>query len=556
MRDAIALLPAPFYHLSVGIKGVPLRLREGQGRLCSLPASNCQLRTGSPEPAAPNRQRPPIVKEGSDYSKVGPHPYGAMTDEKSAPGTVLLVDDNLTVLETLRLCLEDAGFVVTAASGGREAIALCHTSAFDVVVCDVRMPDIDGIETLRAIKALHPQVRAVVITAYSDDPRTPVEAIGLGVDDYLLKPFDDRLLVHNVARNVERHRLGAENTRLQQELSQANTRLRQENSRLRQQAGEGAPFSGLIGKGPAITKVLTRLQAVLDSDITVLLSGETGTGKELAARGLHYGGARSAASFVPVHCGAVQESLLESELFGVIPHYPGLHSPMGKKGLLQEADGGTLFLDEVGETSPAMQVKLLRALQDGEILRIGDTRPITVDVRIIAATNRDLEAEVEAGRFREDLYFRLAGVDVALPPLRDRPEDLPLLTSHFHQLCRERLDRPSSTLTAEALQLLAGYHWPGNVRELEKEIDRATTLAGDGSIAPDHFSERLQEQAPAMPAVTGGAVTLAELERRHLEGVLALAKGSIGRAADILGIHRNTLSRKMTEYGLQPPEVD
>ncbi|MDA0335074.1 MAG: sigma-54 dependent transcriptional regulator [bacterium] len=437
-------------------------------------------------------------------------------------GAILLVDDDVTVLETLRLCLQDSGYAVTTASGGAEAIRLCREGCFEVVVCDIRMPEVDGIAALRSIKEIHPGVRTIIITGYAADPRAPVEALRLGVDDYLLKPFDDQLLLHSVERNLEHYRLGAENARLQQDLTEANARLRRENTRLRVQAADRSAFRELVGSGPAMERVLGLLQAVLDSDIMVLLYGETGTGKEIVARALHYGGPRRDASFVPVHCGAIQETLLESELFGVIPHYPGLHSATGKKGLLQEADG--------------------------------DTRPIRVDVRVLAATNRDLTVEVEAGRFRQDLYYRLTGVEVRLPPLRERPEDIPLLARHFLEEVCARRGRLTPDVSPETLPMLGTHAWPGNVRELAKEIERAVTLTRDGQLGPGNFSERLQERLPAMPVETGMAVSLTKVEERHIIGVLDLVQGNIGRAAEILGIHRNTLSRKLAEYGQRVEE--
>ncbi len=465
-------------------------------------------------------------------------------------GAVLLIDDDELVLASLAFSLKDAGFAVTTAVRGREAIALCQQQSFEVVVCDIRMPELNGIETLRAVKEHQPTVRTIVITGYADDPATPVAAIRLGVDDYLLKPFDDQLLVHSITQHVERFRLEAENARLCHELSAANARLRQENTRLRRQVASQPPFADIIGTSTCMRLIYTLLDSVIDSDITVLLTGETGTGKELVARAIHYGGPRREASFVPVHCGAIQESLLESELFGVIPHYPGLHSPTGKKGLLEEADKGTLFLDEIGEMSAAMQVKLLRALQDGEIQRIGDTRPRTVDVRLVVATHRDLEQEVAAGRFREDLYYRLTGIEIHLPPLRQRAEDIPLLAHHFLDAFASRRASDTPELSGEALRLLADYAWPGNVRELAKEIERAATLS-NGRIEPAHFSARLNSAAPSAPSETGRGIALSQVERLHIQAVLEQNSWNIGRAAEILGIHRNTLTRKIAEHELQ-----
>ena len=467
-------------------------------------------------------------------------------------GAVLLVDDDTLVLQSLSLCLEDQGYTVTPATSGQQAVELCQTHSFEVVVCDIRMPGMNGIETLRAIKQIQPGVRTIVITGYADDSDAPVQAIRLGVDDYLLKPFGDELLHHSVAQNVERFRLEAENARLCQELCQANARLRQENVQLRRQVAGRYQFADIIGASPAMAAVHRLLAPVVDSDITVLLTGETGTGKDLIARAIHYDGPRREASFVPVHCGAVQESLLESELFGVIPHYPGLHSPTGKKGLFEEADGGTLFLDEISEMAPPMQVKLLRALHDGEIQRVGDTMPRRVDVRVIAASNCNLEGAVSEGRFRQDLYFRLAGIEIHLPPLRERREDIPPLARHFLNAFSTRTGRNGLDFDPAALDLLTAYAWPGNVRELEKEVERAATLVGDSTaIGPEHFSNRLTHPAPSASAEPTEYRTLTELERHQIRTVLDATDWNIGHAADLLGIHRNTLTRKIADHGLQ-----
>ena len=269
-------------------------------------------------------------------------------------GAILLIDDDDLVLQRLSLTLDDSGYTVTTANSGQKAVAICRTESFEVVICDIRMPGMNGIDTLRAIKEIQPDVRTVVITGYASDSDAPVEAVRLGVDDYLLKPFADDLLLHSLEQNVKRFRLQADNARLTQELKAANAQLKWENTQLKRQVAGQHQFDDIVGTSSAMAAVYRLIQPVLNSDITVLLSGETGTGKDLIARAIHYNGPRKGASFVPVHCGAIQESLLESELFGVIPDYPGLQSRTGKKGLFEEADGGTLFLDEVGEMGTAM----------------------------------------------------------------------------------------------------------------------------------------------------------------------------------------------------------
>lgn len=466
-------------------------------------------------------------------------------------GKILLVDDDELVLASLSLSLEDAGFHVVTANSGVFAVECVEVDRYDVVVCDIRMPGMDGIATLRAIKKKRPELRTVVITGYADDPKTPVEAIELGVDDYLLKPFDSSLLIHRLEHHIDSLRLQLENGRLTEELRLANDSLRRENRQLRQDVSGRFPLSDIIGQSPAMAAVHELLTPVLDSSITVLITGETGTGKDLLARAIHYNGPRSGASFVPLHCGAVQESLLESELFGVVANYPGLHSPTGKKGLFEEADGGTLFLDEVGEMGAAMQVKLLRALQDGEFLRVGDTTPSRADVRVLAATHRDLNCEVEEGRFRQDLYYRLAGIEIPLPPLRERDDDaLPLAQAALQELAA-RDGKTTAGFSPEAVELIETYRWPGNVRELRKEVERGLTMAGGAPIEALHFSPRVRESAGEPPAA--GPRAMAEVERRHLLSVLEETDWNVVAAARILGLHRNTLSRRMQQHDLHKP---
>ena len=463
-------------------------------------------------------------------------------------GKILLDDDDDLVLSALTLSLEDAGFVVVTANNGALAVERVEAEPFDVVVCDIRMTGMGGIATLGAIKTRRPETRTIVITAYADDPKTPVEAIELGVDDYLLKPFDGSLLIHRLERNVDSVRLQRENTRLAEELRLANDSLRRENRQLKQEVSGRFPLSDIIGDSRAMAAVHELLGPVIDSSITVLITGETGTGKDLLARAIHYNGPRRNASLVPLHCGAVQESLLESELFGVVANYPGLHSPTGKKGLFEEADGGTLFLDEVGEMGSAMQVKLLRALQDGEFLRVGDTVPRHADVRVLAATHRDLEREVEEGRFRADLYYRLAGVEIPLPPLRERDDDaMPLALAALQELAT-RDGKETAGFSQEAVDLIETYRWPGNVRELHKEVERALTMAGAAPIEARHFSPRVRESAGEPPAA--GPRSMAEIERRHLLSVLQETDWNVVAAARILGLHRNTLTRRIEQYDL------
>ncbi|HSD22232.1 MAG TPA: sigma-54 dependent transcriptional regulator, partial [Anaeromyxobacter sp.] len=369
---------------------------------------------------------------------------------------VLVVDDKENILKLFARILGDAYEVTSAADGGR-AISLIGGQEFDVIVTDLRMPGADGFEVLRAAKARSPETEVVMMTAYAT-VQDAVTAMKEGAYDYLQKPFDpdDATLV--IARALERKRLRAQADSLRREL-------------------EGVySFHNLVGKSAPMKDVYQLLEQASKLEITVLLNGETGTGKELAARAIHYHSTRKERRFVPVNCGALPSELVESELFG---HAKGAFTGAvgAKPGLFEEAEGGTIFLDEIGELPLPVQVKLNRVLQEREIRRVGDNRPTQVDVRVIAATHRDLKAEVAAGRFREDLFYRVNVFPVVLPALRDRREDIPLLATHVLEKHAGALRKDLSGIDADALRALTGYPWPGNVRELENAIERAVAVA-------------------------------------------------------------------------------
>jgi len=456
-----------------------------------------------------------------------------------ARARVLVVDDKENILKLFALILGDAYELTTAADGGR-ALSLLAAQPFDVVVTDLRMPGADGFEVLRAVKARAPDTEVVMMTAHAT-VTDAVEAMKLGAYDYLQKPFDpdDASLV--VARALERKR------------------LKEQAASLRA-AVEGAfSFHNLVGKSPRMREVYQLLEQASGLDITVLLSGETGTGKELAARAVHYHSARKERRFVPVNCGALPAELVESELFG---HAKGAFTgAVGmKRGLFEEAEGGTIFLDEIGDLPLPMQVKLNRALQEKEIRRVGDTGPIRTNVRVIAATHRDLKAEVVSGRFREDLYYRLNVFPVVLPALRDRREDVPMLAAHFLEKHARVLGRPLEGIEPDALRALTGYPWPGNVRELENAVERAVAVGKGPAVAlRDLPADVRGTQEGAIPAEVLArmpyreAVDLARdrVTRDYLTALLRDLDGNVTRAAERAGMARESLHRLLKRYGVR-----
>jgi two-component system response regulator HupR/HoxA len=458
--------------------------------------------------------------------------------EESA--TVLVVDDEPRVLDALEAILA-AEFRVLRAEGGEQALRLLPGADVAVIVTDYRMPGMTGVELLRRSQDVAPEAVRIVLTAYTDVDSL-MDAINTGrIYHFVPKPWDPNELLVIVRRAAERHALARDNARLRDELELAVNALRREAAETRVRS---LAFEGLVGAPGGLRAAVDLARKVLDTDTTVLLLGETGTGKELFARLIHHNGARRAAKFVAQNCGALPESLLESELFG---HVRGAFTgaTAERKGLFEEADGGTIFLDEVGETSPAMQLRLLRVLQEGEIRRVGAAAPRKVDVRVLAATNTELETDVEAGRFRKDLYYRLNVFPIRLPPLRERAEDIPILAEHFLRVYRERARRAVPSISPEAMQCLRAYPFPGNVRELENEIERAVALADPGRpIDPEHLSERIRasEARPAPPRTLNDAIE--QLKRRMIEDALREC-GSKTRAAERLGLTRQSLQQML-----------
>jgi two-component system response regulator AtoC len=444
---------------------------------------------------------------------------------------ILAVDDDSVACDLLREVLEQAGYQVSTATTGQVAIDLAREVPFDLAIIDIRMPDISGIEVLKALKRANAQMPVLMTTAYSS-MNTAIEAIREGAYDYLSKPCKMEELTLTVERALEQ------------------SKLLRENQYFRQELREKYKFENIVGTTPAMLAVYKTVARLVDSKATVLIQGESGSGKELIARAIHFNGQRAERPFVAVECASLAEALLESELFG---HVRGAFTGAvdTKKGLFEIADGGTIFLDEIAEISLGLQAKLLRVLQEYEIRRVGGTQPIQLDVRVIAATNKDVEALAKAGRFREDLFYRLNVVTLHLPPLRERLEDIPLLTNHFLRKYSEANHKLISHITPEAMALLGAYHWPGNVRELEHTIERGVTLTMNSALLPGDLPPRLQQQmhVPRLD-VPPALLTLEELEKQHIQAVLRATAGNKKRAAQILGINRRSLYRMAKRYGL------
>jgi two-component system response regulator HupR/HoxA len=458
---------------------------------------------------------------------------------------VVVVDDEPDILSSFAFNYGDDFEVLTAPSGaqGLELLA-AHDAA--VIVADQRMPAMSGTEFLARSMAIRPDAVRIILTGYTD-----VEAIIEAVNKsriyrYVTKPWESEELRLTLRRAIEVFLLARENVRLVEELRVANERLAAENAYLR----EAERPEEIVGESPALRAVLDLVARVAPSRTTVLIEGETGTGKELVARAIHAAGPRAERLFVAINCAALSEGLLESELFG---HRRGAFTGAfdDRKGLFEVASGGTLFLDEISETTPALQAKLLRVLQEGEIRPVGENRPRTVDTRVIVATNRNLEEEVKAGRFREDLYYRLRVFPVRLPPLRERLEDLPALTRHLLRRLGAQLKKPIGEPTEEALALLARYSFPGNVRELANELERAILLADPGApLSEDLLSERLQEAAGDDVRASVLQSRTDSFEREQIDAALARAGGVKTRAAEELGITYRGLLKKMKRLGM------
>lgn len=441
---------------------------------------------------------------------------------------ILIADDEETYRFTLSSLLETEGFKPDIVEDGVQVINAVQKKPYDLVLLDLKMPKVDGLEALKFIKENFPDVEVIMLTG-TGDVKIAVECMKAGAYDYLTKPYTSEELLSTIDHGLERRKLLLENFLMKSELSRL------------------ASTSDIVGQSRALHQVLDVAAKVAESDSTVLIQGSSGTGKELIANFIFKNSPRNDKPFVTLNCASIPDTLLESELFG---HEKGAFTDARttKQGLVEVANGGTLFLDEIGDISPAIQPKLLRFIQTGEFRRVGGTKSLTADVRIISATNKNLMDEVKEGRFREDLLYRINVITIDLPPLKNRREDIPILVEHF---LRHKLKTKSpKSISPKALELLMKYDWPGNVRELENVLERAAILCKDNTIQPNDLSLRPSgvESAPANSEGAGSLISMKELERKHIEGVLRTLAGNKQEAAKILGISLKTLYTKLQQY--------
>lgn len=456
---------------------------------------------------------------------------------------ICICDDEEGILRYLKKQMRD--YQVDTFSRGMDLLKLLESSAgsgVDLLLQDVRMPDMDGVQILKQVKKIRPDLPVIMMTAFGtvDDA---VQAIKQGAYDYLIKPFPKEKVLGLVEHVLEHRRLAAENLRLREELCGVDSQ------------------SGAVFVSRVFREVYDLTLKVAASDANIMILGESGTGKELIAIALHRNSLRRDRPFVSLNCAALSDTLLESQLFG---HLKGAFTGavINQKGMLEEADGGTLFLDEIGDVSPAVQAKLLRVIQERDFIPVGSTRPKKVDVRFVAATNKNLEREVSEGRFREDLYYRLNVISIPLPPLRERPEDIEPLALHFLRRFAARMAKEIYSIAPDALQALQSYSWPGNVRELENVMERAVILTGGNSVQADVIplrgtarpAQTAANEAVASPTPRPAMVPLEDMERQHIENVLKGTGYHKSRTADILKISRRTLDRRIEDFGLMDHE--
>ncbi|TLD41321.1 MAG: Response regulator of zinc sigma-54-dependent two-component system [Candidatus Jettenia ecosi] len=444
--------------------------------------------------------------------------------------SLLLVDDDKNTLDGLVKILMHDGYTVSGAVSGYDALNLLSRKNFDIIVTDMKLPGMGGISLIHEIRKREESVAIVVITAYSS-VKTAVEAIKCGADDYLTKPINIEELKVVLEKLWEKQQLIAQNRILKEKLK------------------DRYKFSELVGSTSQMQQIFHMIEDVAPSTASILILGETGTGKELVANAIHYQSDRSARPFIALHCAALSEGVLESELFG---HEKGAFTGaiQTRKGRFEMADGGTLFLDEVGEMSLKVQVKLLRVLEKGEFERVGGEKTLKVDVRFIAATNRDLEREVSEGRFREDLFYRLNVITINLPPLRERRDDIPILSNFFVIKYTKKYKKEIKGFTPEAMDALCAYHWPGNVRELENVIERAIVLCKKNTLSVDHLPGNVipnKDDISVIKIPLG--ISLKEAEKEIIQKTLLMAQGSKKEAAKILGISNRKIEYKVKEWG-------
>jgi two-component system NtrC family response regulator len=446
--------------------------------------------------------------------------------------SILLIDDDESLRRVMEFSLTEAGYAVRAVAGGEEGLRLFEKDPFDAVVTDITMPGMSGMEVLRQVRERDARIPVIIITAYGTI-ESAVEAMKQGAFDYITKPFNRDELRITLEKALRMRRLEHENVELRAEIK----------GRYR--------FEEIVGTSEKVREVLETAGRVASSDASVLITGESGTGKELLARGIHYSSPRANGPFVAVNCAAIPETLIESELFG---HVKGAFTGAirDKEGKFELADGGTLFLDEIGELRIDLQSKILRALQEKTVDRVGGSRPVPVDARVIAATNRDIERAVKDGKFREDIYYRLSVITLHMPPLRERKEDIPILAEHF--LKKYNKSEPV-TLSPDTLEALKAYGWPGNVRELENVIQRASVLRRGNEITRAELPDKLTKEERGVEDIILNlpeeGISLEELEKSLIIKALEKHKGNQTRAAEYLGITRPTLIYRMEKYGLK-----
>jgi two-component system, NtrC family, response regulator HydG len=445
------------------------------------------------------------------------------------PAHILIVDDEYSVRDSLCEWFRKDGYAVEVAENAVQALRVMEQQRFEVVLLDIKMPGMDGMELQERIRQIDPQAAVIMITAFASVD-TAVRALKQGAFDYVTKPIDPDELSHLVLRAVEQRR------------------LREENVQLRETIDELVTVDKIVGGSAAMQKVMELVEQVAKTDATVLILGESGTGKELIARAIHANSKRRYFPIVAVNCGALPETLLESELFG---HEKGAFTgaQYRRKGKIEMADGGTLFLDEVGAIDAKTQVDLLRVLETKELTRLGGMRSVKVDFRVVCATNEDLRRAVAEGRFREDFFYRINVFTIELPPLRARPSDIPALANHFVDRFARQMDSRITGISSEAMDLLTAHDWPGNVRELSNAIERAMVVGRPPHIRP----EDLPLRTPRAAEPAAGGESLADMEKRHIAAVLEQTGGNVTRAADVLKVDRVTVYNKIKKYGLRDP---
>jgi DNA-binding NtrC family response regulator len=445
---------------------------------------------------------------------------------------ILIVDDDPDALELYAVILKQAGYEVIQAVSGRDAEWALRTSQIDVLVTDLKMPVMGGLDVVRIAREIDPEIIVILVTAFPD-VESAVGGLKLGASDYLIKPFSPEQLILTIHTLLEK------------------SRAREGYGFLKSQVRRSI-FSGIVGRAQVTLKLFTDIQRTASVDASVLILGESGVGKELVAKAVHENSARQNRSFVPINCAAIPENLLEAELFGYEKGaFTGAHS--ARKGLLELTDSGTLFLDELCELSPTLQAKLLRVLEEGVVRRLGGREPTSFDIRFMASTNRDIQDEMKQKRFREDLYFRINVIEIRVPPLRERREDIPLLATHFLEVCSAHYARNIEGMNREAMDVLTSYDWPGNVRELKNAIERAFAYAQEPLIMQDDLPEAVKTGFQATRRYDfhqWKEKTLERLEKEFLENVLNDSGGNVTQAARALGIHRSTLQRLMRKHHL------